>query len=114
MKDCSQFLIDRGYEPSHVGGLYFSSIFEEIVYMLSMKEADADVKKELPEIMREYASEFYEVEPSHFMKELVHYQKEHQKEKTKESLEDELLRLGKEYCFLHQQKEKTYSKYPVM
>ena len=114
MKDCSQFLIDKGYEPSYAGGVYFSSLFEETVYMLSMEESDADIKKELPGIMKEYASEYFDVDPSFFIRELVLYQKEHQKEKTKESLEDQLVRLGKEYCFLHQQKPKTYEKYPSM
>ena len=117
MKDCSQFLIDQGYEPSNVGGLFFSSVFEEVVYLLYSKATDEEVKKELPSIMEEYASEFFEVEPSYFYSELLKYQKEHhsqEKEKEKKSIEDEFLQLGKDYCLLQQQNHEKKGKFTAM
>ena len=117
MKDCTQFLIDKGFEPSSEGGVYFSSVFEEVVYLLMRHVSDEEILEEIPKIMLEYATEFFEVDYSKFYHSMKDYLLNHQKDDEKEdpeNLENQLLGLGKEYIVLFQQDKNELGKYPTM
>ena len=95
-----EYLIDKGYPISSKGGLYYSTLLEEVVYSLENNETDAQIKKELPEIAYDYYTGFFQVDRSDYYTEIKRFcfsSDERKKDVKSESLEKRLIRMGKEY-----------------
>ena len=99
-----EYLIERDYPVSSKGGVYFATLLEEVVYSMSIGEDNEKIKKELPGIARDYFAGFYHVDRSEYfteMKRFCHSRVSKDGRKNTESIEDKLLRMGREIIKLN-------------
>ena len=93
------YLINKGYPVSSKGGLYFSSLLEEVVYSLENNETTDEIKKELPYLAHEYRTGFFQVDRSSYyseMKKFCFSGDVVRKVPRKNTIQKELLRMGKD------------------
>jgi len=95
-----QFLIEKDYIISSKGGIYFSSLLEDVVCAMMEGKNNKEIRKELPEITRDYYARFFQVDRNVYfteMKKFVFEKRKEKKNKEQETLDDKLIGLGREY-----------------
>jgi hypothetical protein len=116
LKECREFLIDRGYDTSVEGGNYFVDLVEEVVCFLNQDKSIEEIRELLPSLYLEYYHFYYEVSKFKYMNALNNFNscglvdKTDDKCNKNESLEDKLLRLGADYYKLNKEEKKVYKK----
>ena len=94
-----EYLIDKGYPVSSKGGIYFSSLLEEVVYSYSINETEQEIKQELPYLAHEYYTGFFQVGRSEYFSEMKRFCFSGdivRKVPRRNTIEKELLRMGKD------------------
>ena len=111
-----QFLIDKDYIISSKGGVFFSSLLEDVVCEMMDGSSNKEIREELPGIARDYYARFFHVDRNIYyseMKKFVFEKRKKNKNKHQETLEDKLIGLGREYIRINGievKKTKTYKK----
>ena len=116
MKECREFLIDRGYDTSVEGGNYFVDLVEEVVCFLNQDKSIEEIRELLPSLYLEYYHFYYEVSKFKYMNALNNFNScgliDRRCDSCDESelLEDKILRLGNNYYEFNKEEKKIYKK----